>query len=69
MLRLLCYLHKILWAYAQSRYLKELLKKDAIKIKQYIQEIQKYQNPSLNLKLLKEILVNFQTTLSNYSIS
>ncbi len=69
LLRLLCYHHKVFWAYAQSRYLKELLKKDAIKIQEYIQEIQKYQSSSLNLKLLKEILVNSQTTLSNYSIN
>ncbi|MEM1169485.1 MAG: hypothetical protein AAGJ08_10525 [Cyanobacteria bacterium P01_H01_bin.35] len=68
-LRLLCYRHKILWAYAQSRYLKELLKKSAIEIQEYIQEIQKYKNPSLNLKLLKEILVKSQTTLSKYSIN
>ncbi|NES63878.1 MAG: hypothetical protein F6K24_00545 [Okeania sp. SIO2D1] len=67
--RLLCYLHKIFWAYAQSRYLKELLKKSAIEIQQYIQEIQKYQNPSLNLKPLQKILVKSQTTLYNYSIN
>ncbi len=69
LLRLLCYRHKIFWAYAQSRYLKELLKKSAVEIQQYIQEIQNYQNPSSNLKQLKEILVKSQTTLSNYSIN
>ncbi|MGD1700787.1 hypothetical protein [Dapis sp. BLCC M229] len=69
LLRLLCYLHKILWAYAQSRYLKELLKKSAIEIQEYIQEIQKYQNPSLNLKPLQKILVESQKTLSDYSIN
>ncbi|NEQ77343.1 MAG: hypothetical protein F6K23_32645 [Okeania sp. SIO2C9] len=68
LLRLLCYRHKVFWAYAQSRYLKELLKKSAIEIQQYIQEIQKYQNPSLNLKPLQKILVKSQTTLYNYSI-
>lgn len=67
-LRLLFYRHKIFWAYAQSRYLKELLKKSAIEIQQYIQEIQKYQNSSLNLKPLQKILVNSQKTLYDYSI-
>lgn len=68
LLRLFCFRHKILWAYSQSRYLKELLKKSAIEIQEYIQTIQKYQSPSLNLKPLQEILVKSQTTLYNYSI-
>lgn len=68
-LRLFCYRHKILWAYAQSRYLKQLLKKDAVQIKKYIDEIQSYQNPGSHLKQLQQILVNAPSTLSRYSIN
>ena len=68
-MRLFCYRHKIFWAYAQSRYLKQLLKKDAIEIKQYIQEFRADRDPALNLKLLRKTLVKAQSTLSRYSIN
>ncbi len=68
-MRLFCYRHKILWAYAQSRYVKQLLKKDAIEIKKYILEIRADRDPALNLKLLRKTLVKAQSTLSRYSIN
>ncbi len=39
MLRLFCDRHKVFWAYAQSRYLKQQLKKDFTVIKQLVENI------------------------------
>ncbi|MGK7873032.1 MAG: hypothetical protein AB4426_06890 [Xenococcaceae cyanobacterium] len=62
-LRLFCYRHKILWAYTQSRYLKQLLKQDFIEIKTYTKDIK-----SKNLKQLRQTVIDAQNTLSRYTI-
>ncbi len=67
-LRLFCYRHKILWAYGQSRYIKQQIKQDYLEIKKCIQVIKKDTFPGLNLKKLKKTLVEAQSTLSRYAI-
>jgi hypothetical protein len=62
-LRLFSYRHKILWAYAQSRYLKQKLKKDSTEIKEFAESIN-----SVNLKQLRRTIVETQKLLPQYSI-
>jgi hypothetical protein len=67
-LRLFAYRSKILWAYGQSEYLKNQLRNDSVKIKQYINDFNQAQTRRSNFKKLRQTLVNAQNTLSNYSI-
>jgi molecular chaperone GrpE (heat shock protein) len=68
-LRLFAYRSKILWTYGQSQYLRKSLKDDFVAIKQYIKDFNQAQTRRLNLKKLRQTLVNAQNTLSNYSIN
>ncbi|MBK4730819.1 hypothetical protein JJD41_13230 [Oxynema sp. CENA135] len=67
-LRLFCYRHKILWAYGQSRYLKQQLKISYKKIKRCIDLVKQQTEPSLNLSELQKSLFDAQSTLSRYAI-
>lgn len=62
-LRLFSYRHKILWAYAQSRYLKQQLKQDSAHIRAFAGSIN-----SGNLKGLRRTVVKSQKILPQYSI-
>lgn len=62
-LRLFSYRHKILWAYAQSRYLKQQLKQDSTQIRAFAGNIN-----SGNLKLLRQTVVKSQRIIPQYSI-
>jgi hypothetical protein len=68
-LRLFAYRSKILWTYGQSQYLRKQLKDDFVAIKQYIKDFNQAQTQRLNLKKLRQTLVDAQNTLLNYSIS
>ena len=68
-LRLFAYRSKILWAYGQSQYLRKKLRDDFIAIKQYITNFNQAQTRRLNLKKLRQTLVDAQNTLSSYSIN
>ncbi|WP_293149286.1 MULTISPECIES: hypothetical protein [unclassified Microcoleus] len=63
LLPLFCYRHKVLWAYAQSRYLKQHLKKDFTVINQLVGNIF-----SQNLKQLRTTVVDAQNILPKYTI-
>ncbi|MCC3537014.1 MAG: hypothetical protein JGK03_23140 [Microcoleus sp. PH2017_25_DOB_D_A] len=63
LLPLFCYRHKVLWAYAQSRYLKQQLKKDFTVINQLVGNIY-----SQNLKQLRTTVVDAQNILPKYTI-
>jgi hypothetical protein len=67
-LRLFCYRHKILWAYGQSRHLKQQLKIRYKKIKNCIDLVKQQTEPSLNLRELQKSLFDAQSTLSRYAI-
>ncbi|MEG4334036.1 hypothetical protein QUB40_19180 [Microcoleus sp. AT9_A2] len=62
LLRLFCYRHKVFWAYAQSRYLKQQLKKDFRVINQLVENIY-----SQNLKQLRKTVVDAQNILPKYT--
>ena len=62
LLRLFCYQHKVFWAYAQSRYLKQQLKKDFRVINQLVGNIY-----SQNLKQLRKTVVDAQNILPEYT--
>jgi len=63
LLRLFCDRHKVFWAYGQSRYLKQQLKKDFTVINQLVGNIY-----SQNLKQLRKTVVDAQKILRNYTI-
>lgn len=63
LLPLFCYRHKVFWAYAQSRYLKQQLKKDFTVINQLVGNIY-----SQNLKQLRTTVVDAQNILPKYTI-
>lgn len=63
LLRLFCDRHKVFWAYAQSRYLKQQLKKDFTVINQLVGNIY-----SQNLKQLGKTVVDAQKILPGYTI-
>jgi hypothetical protein len=65
---LLCYRHKILWSYGQSRLLKQSLKKYFITIQQAIKSLKQEKSPGLDLKKIRKILEQVQDTLTPYSI-
>ncbi len=67
-LRLFAYRSKILWAYGQSQYLRQQLKDDFDLIKQYLKDFNRSQTRSLNLKKLRQTLIDAQNTFSKYSI-
>ncbi|MEG4849733.1 hypothetical protein QUB10_02360 [Microcoleus sp. B5-D4] len=62
LLPLFCYRHKVFWAYAQSRYLKQQLKKDFRDINQLVGNIY-----SQNLKKLRKTVVDAQNLLPKYT--
>lgn len=64
-IRIFAYRSKILWAYGQSRYLKNQLNKQFVDIRQYIEEFQRTQ--PRNLDSLRTLLFLAQTTLLQYS--
>jgi len=68
-LRLFAYRSKIIWAYGQSQYLRKKLKDDFIAIQKSIRDFNQAQARRLNLKKLRQTLVDAQNTLSNYSIN
>ncbi|MCC3405895.1 MAG: hypothetical protein JGK17_09950 [Microcoleus sp. PH2017_10_PVI_O_A] len=63
LLRLFCYRHKVFWAYAQSRYLKQQLKKDFRVINQLVGNI-----GSQNLKQLRKTVDDAQKISPKYTI-
>ena len=67
-MRLFCYRHKILWAYGQSRLIKQYIKNYLVTIRQAIELIQK-DNSHLDLKQLRQSLSQVQNTLTPYSIN
>ncbi|AUB44290.1 Membrane-bound metallopeptidase (plasmid) [Nostoc flagelliforme CCNUN1] len=68
-LRLFHYRSKIIWAYGQSQYLKKQLRNDWKDIKRYQEEFKKAKSGKLDLKKLRQTLVNVQDTLWNYSVN
>lgn len=62
LLPLFCYRHKVFWAYAQSSYLKQQLKKDFRVINQLVGNIY-----SQNLKQLRKTVVDAQNILLKYT--
>ena len=67
-MRLFCYRHKILWAYGQSRLIKQYIKNYLVTIRQTIELIQK-DNCHLELNQLRQSLFQVQNTLTPYSIN
>lgn len=68
-MRLLCYRAKILWAYQQSRQLKQRLKSDYIAIQECIQDLQGNESKTISLKKLRQTLAKTQRIVSNYAIT
>lgn len=62
LLHLFCYRHKILWAYGQSRYLKQQLKKKFTKIQEYTKQIK-----SNNFNQLRQTVRESQALIVDYS--
>lgn len=68
-LRLFWYRSKVLWAYAQSRELKQKLKADIVPIYEGIQNIQSTSSKKQKLTQLRPILDEAQQILSRYSLN
>ncbi|NES17464.1 MAG: hypothetical protein F6K41_00405 [Symploca sp. SIO3E6] len=68
-LRLFAYRSKILWAYGQSQYLRGQLKDDFVAIQQYVEDFHQAQTRRINLKRLRQTLVQAQNTLAHYAIN
>ncbi|NET60974.1 MAG: hypothetical protein F6K47_34045 [Symploca sp. SIO2E6] len=66
-LRLLSYRHKILWAYAQSRFLKRTMKNRSTDLEQHRQSISHNQTNYREEKL-RDTLVRAQDSIKNYTI-
>lgn len=66
---LFCYHHKIMFAYGQSRYLKQILKKDFIAIQQGITDIKKVSSKKVKIEKIRQILYDTQNILSRYSVN
>ncbi|MEM9924236.1 MAG: hypothetical protein AAF915_10885 [Cyanobacteria bacterium P01_D01_bin.50] len=64
---LFCYRHKIMLASAQSRCLKQQLKKDFVFIQNNIKDITQASSQKLELTTIRKILNNAQKTLAEYS--
>ncbi|MCF3578544.1 hypothetical protein [Planktothrix agardhii] len=67
-MRIFCYRHKILWAYSQSRYLKQKLKKNYEDTQKYINSFRKENENASNLNKLRKSLFRAGNLLSNYAI-
>lgn len=68
-LRLFAYRSKIIWAYGQSQYLKKELRDAFVVIQQYQKDFNPSKSGKLDLKKLRQTLVNAQETLLNYSVN
>ncbi len=68
-LRLFAYRSKILWAYGQSQYLKNKLRSDFVAIQKCQKDFNKVKSGKLDLKKLRQILVDAQETLWHYSVN
>lgn len=66
-MRLFYYRHKNLWAYSQSRQLKNSLQKYFTNIKSGSDSIEKVRNKDSELNTLNQMLVNVQNTLNEYT--
>ena len=66
-LRLLMYRHKMMWAYRQSRCLKQLLKQDFIEIQACIKKVSESSTPHLNFKALQETLRKMWEVFPRYT--
>ncbi|MEH2156624.1 hypothetical protein [Nostoc sp.] len=73
LIRLFCYRHKILWAYYQSRKLKNKLKTDFHQVQNTVKKIsvlgQEINQGKPNLEELQKTLTNTLTILSQYAIN
>ncbi|MEH1821747.1 MAG: hypothetical protein V7L31_22140 [Nostoc sp.] len=73
LLRLWQYRHKVVWSYYQSRYQKQILKKEYIEIQPSIRQTSELpkllQSNSLKLSKLQESLTNNLINLSDYTIA
>jgi hypothetical protein len=67
-MRLFCYRHKILWAYGQSRLIKQYIKNYLVTIQKAIELSQK-DNSHIELKQVRQSLFQVQNTLTPYSIN
>ncbi|MEA5419683.1 hypothetical protein VB712_10660 [Spirulina sp. CCNP1310] len=67
-LRLWCYRNKMLWAYQQSRYLKQALKQKFSQIIQYVAELKNQNHASLNLNELEAKLNQAGQLFAEYGI-
>ncbi len=68
-LRLFACRSKILWAYGQSQYLKKKLRDDFVAIQQYQKDFNQVKSGKLDLKKLRQTLVDAQETLWHYSVN
>lgn len=67
-LRLFAYRSKILWAYGQSQYLKKKLRSNFVEIEKYQKELKNAKSGKLDLKKLRQILIDAQDILPYYSL-
>jgi len=72
--RLLCYRHKVIWAYWQSRRLKKELKQQSVEIKNLVDKVKgigkEIESPkSLNLRDLQLTITAALPLLSNYAVN
>ncbi|WP_159788937.1 hypothetical protein [Sodalinema gerasimenkoae] len=67
-IRLFCYRHKILFAYTQSRFIKQQLKEGYRSIKEFMSLFQKERQSNPSLRQLKKKLLQAQYSLYHYSI-
>lgn len=68
-MRLFGYRQKILWAYGQSRLLKQTIKNYFITIQECANSLRQEQSPGLNFKQIRKTLSQVQQTLTPYSIN
>lgn len=66
---LFCYHHKIMFAYGQSRYLKQILKRDFVAIQQGITHVKEVSSKRVKTQRIREILYDTQNILSRYSVN
>jgi hypothetical protein len=67
-MRLFSYRAKILWAYGQSRYLKQQIKQDFVSIQQRVTEVEAATHSRPKLQQIQKILGKTQQTRSQYAI-
>lgn len=68
-LRLFAYRSKVFWAYGQSQYLKKQLSNGFVAIQQYQEHFSKAKSGKLDLKNMRQTLVEAQDTLWRYSVN